>query len=33
MNADGTQYMFALTILEKMKETRLNFSQEIVAVF
>ena len=26
-NADGTQSMFVLTILEKIKETRLKFSQ------
>ena len=26
-NANGTQSMFALTILEKIKETRLKFSQ------
>ena len=26
-NADGTQSMFILTILENIKETRLNFSQ------
>ena len=25
INADGTQYMFAFTILENINETRLNF--------
>ena len=28
-NADGTKSMFVLTILEKIKETRLTFSQEL----
>ena len=32
INADGTQNMFILTILEKMKETRLTFSQRSVTV-
>ena len=31
-NADGTQFMFLLFILEKIKETRLKFSQASVAV-
>ena len=29
-NADGAQSMFVLTILEKIKETRLKFSQGCV---
>ena len=33
VNADATQSMFALTILEKIKETRLKFSQESETVF
>ena len=32
VNADGPQPMFALTILEKLKETRLKFSQGSVTV-
>ena len=32
INADGTQNMFILTILEKIKETRLRFCQGSVAV-
>ena len=32
VNADGTQNMFVLKILEKLKETRLTFSQGSVAV-
>ena len=32
VNADGTESMFVLTILEKIKETRLNFSQGRVTV-
>ena len=32
VNADGAQPMFALTILEKLKETRLKFSQGSVTV-
>ena len=32
VNADGTQSMFILTILEKIKETRLIFFQESVTV-
>ena len=31
-NADGTQFMFVLTILEKIKETRLKFSQGSITV-
>ena len=31
-NADGTQNMFVLKILEKLKETRLTFSEGSVAV-
>ena len=31
-NADGMQSMFALTILEKIKETRLKFSQGSITV-
>ena len=31
-DADGTQTMFILTILEKIKETRLKFSQGSVTV-
>ena len=29
INADGMQIMFVLTILEKIKKTRSNFSQEV----
>ena len=32
-NADGTQSMFVLTILEIIKQTRLRFSQGSVTVF
>ena len=32
VNADGTQNMIVLTILEKIKETRLKFSQGGVTV-
>ena len=32
IHADGAEYMFILTILEKIKETRLKFSQESVTV-
>ena len=32
-NADGTQSMFVLTILEIIKQTRLKFSQGSVTVF
>ena len=32
INADGTQSMFILTILEKIKETRLKFSQGSITV-
>ena len=32
INADGTQSMFVLTILEKIKETRLKFSQGSITV-
>ena len=32
INADGTQSMLALTILEKIKETRLKYSQGSVTV-
>ena len=32
INADGTQSMFLLTILEKIKETRIKFSQGSVRV-
>ena len=32
INADVTESMFALTILEKIKETRLKFSQGSVTV-
>ena len=32
-NADGTQSMFVLTILEIIKQTRLTFSQGSVTVF
>ena len=31
-NVDGTQSMFVLTILEKIKETRITFSQGSVTV-
>ena len=31
-NADGTQSMFVLKILEKIKETRLKFSQGSIMV-
>ena len=31
-NVDGTQSMFVLTILEKIKETRIDFSQGSVTV-
>ena len=31
-NADGTQSMFVLTILEKIKETRLKFSQGSITI-
>ena len=32
INADGTQFMFVLTISEKINETRLKFSQGSVTV-
>ena len=32
INADGTQSMFILTVSEKLKETRLKFSQRSVTV-
>ena len=32
INADGMESMFVLTVLEKMKETRLKFSQRSVTV-
>ena len=32
VNVDGTQSMFVLTVLEKIKGTSLKFSQERVAV-
>ena len=32
INADGTQNMFISTILDKIKETRLNFSRGSVTV-
>ena len=32
INADGTESMFVLPILEKIKETRLKFSQGRVTV-
>ena len=32
VNADGTQSMFVLTLLEEVKETRLTFSQGSVSV-
>ena len=32
VNADGTQSMFVLTLLEEIKETRLTFSQGSVSV-
>ena len=32
INEDGAESMFILTILEKIKETRLKFSQESVTV-
>ena len=32
VNADGTQSMFVLTILEKINEMRLKFPQESVTV-
>ena len=32
MNADGTQSMFVITILEKIKETRVKFSQGSVII-
>ena len=32
MNADGAESMFSLTILEKIKERRLKFSQGSVTV-
>ena len=32
INADGTENMFALTILEKIKETRIKFHQGSVKV-
>ena len=32
LSADGTQSMFALTILEKIKETKLKFSQRSVTI-
>ena len=32
-NADGAQSMFALTILEKIEESRLKFSQGSATVF
>ena len=32
MNADGAESIFILTILERIKETRLKFSQESVTV-
>ena len=32
INADGAESMFILTILEKIKEARLTFSQESVTV-
>ena len=31
-NADGTESMFVLTVLENIKETRFKFSQESVTV-
>ena len=33
INADGTQSTFVSTILEKVKETRLKFSQENATVY
>ena len=33
INADGAESTFILTILEKIKETRLKFSQGSVTVF
>ena len=32
VNADGTKSIFVLKILQKIKETRLKFSQEIVTI-
>ena len=32
INVDGTESMFILKVLEKIKETRLKFSQGSVAV-
>ena len=32
VNADGTQSMFVLTLLEEIKETRLTFSEGSVSV-
>ena len=32
VNADGAESMFILTILEKIKKARLNFSQRSVTV-
>ena len=32
INADGVQSMFVLTLLEKIKETRLKFSQGSVTI-